>query len=64
MVFACGKRNAATVESGLLRDPRLALRDLEIDLASLVLTVVSKAVHHSAKEYQLLVAPVPLSATL
>jgi hypothetical protein len=48
----------------LLRDPRLALRDLEIDLASLVLTVVSKAVHHSAKEYQLLVAPVPLSATL
>jgi DNA-binding response OmpR family regulator len=36
--------------------PRLAVRDLEIDLASRVVTVGGEAVQLSAKEYELLVA--------
>jgi hypothetical protein len=38
------------------RHPRLAVRDLEIDLASRVVTVGGEAVQLSAKEYELLVA--------
>jgi DNA-binding response OmpR family regulator len=38
------------------RHPRLTVRDLEIDLASRVVTVGGEAVQLSAKEYELLVA--------
>jgi DNA-binding response OmpR family regulator len=38
------------------RHERLAVRDLEIDLASRVVTVAGTPVHLSAKEYELLVA--------
>jgi hypothetical protein len=39
------------------RHPRLTVRDLEIDLASRVVTLAGQAVQLSAKEYELLVAP-------
>jgi len=38
------------------RHPRLSVRDLEIDLASRVVTLAGAAVQLSAKEYELLVA--------
>ena len=38
------------------RHPRLTVRDLEIDLASRVVTLAGEAVQLSAKEYELLVA--------
>jgi DNA-binding response OmpR family regulator len=38
------------------RHPRLSVRDLEIDLASRVVTVGGESVQLSAKEYELLVA--------
>jgi DNA-binding response OmpR family regulator len=38
------------------RHPRLSVRDLEIDLASRVVTLAGEAVQLSAKEYELLVA--------
>jgi DNA-binding response OmpR family regulator len=38
------------------RHPRLTVRDLEIDLASRVVTVAAAPIQLSAKEYELLVA--------